>query len=171
MIVMLAISTFIAANPGLAAWLIGGLFSIIGLLVGVYYKLLYVRLGQLEEADKQLTGRVAEVEERVGRYEDHVGAGERALNALAARIEKHMYEEENMVWTGVKSLTEKLSEIQVENVEAHATIVKEYGERMSANTERLAKIEGEMLHIKRALPNGELQEMLGLLKQLVKVGG
>jgi chromosome segregation ATPase len=166
---MLSIITFIAANPGLAAWLIGGLFSVIGLLVGVYYKLLYVRLGQLEETDKKLTDRVGEVEEKVARYEEHVGAGERALTALSARIERHMVEEENMVWTGVKSLGDKLNEIQVENVEAHATIQKEYGDRLAQNGERLAKIEGQVQGIKRALPNGELQEMLDLLRKLVVV--
>jgi hypothetical protein len=74
------------------------------------------------------------------------------VDRIESRMERHMDDEENQVWTGIRDLTGKLSEIQLENVQAHAQIVTEYGQR-------LAKIEAKM-------PNGEISEMLGILRKL-----
>jgi RNA binding exosome subunit len=74
------------------------------------------------------------------------------VDRIEARMERHMTEEESKVWGGIRDLGDKLTEIQVENVKAHAQIVTEYGQR-------LAKIEAKM-------PNGEISEMLGILRKL-----
>jgi hypothetical protein len=151
--------TFIAANPGFIAWLIGGLVSTLALLIVGAYKLIYQQIGDLKSVDASISTRVAHVETRLAAIEPNVGAGERALSLLTARIEKHMTEEEAQVWTGIRSLSDKLNEIQVENVEAHAQIVTEHGER-------LAKIETRMESIQSKMPNGQINEMLALLKKL-----
>jgi uncharacterized coiled-coil protein SlyX len=151
--------TFIAANPGFVAWLLGGLVSTLALLIIGAYKLIYEQIGDLKRVDSDLERRVGSVESRITALEPNVGAGERALNLLTARIEKHMTEEEAQVWTGIRALGDKLNEIQVENVEAHAKIVTEYGER-------LAKIETRMENISSKMPNGQINEMLSLLKKL-----
>ena len=151
--------TFISQNPGFIAWLIGGLVATLAALIVGAYKLIYQQMGDLKDVDSALEHRVANVETRITALEPNVGAGQQALSALNARIEKHMTEEEDQVWTGIRSLTEKLNEIQVENVEAHAQIVTEHGER-------LAKIEIRMENIQSKMPNGQITEMLALLKKL-----
>jgi hypothetical protein len=161
LITTLSFVTFVQNNPGMAAWIIGGLLSVILTLSGIYYKIIYQQLGELAETDKRLETRVSMVEIRLEKYEGHVGAGEQALSLLTRRIEKHMEEEEAQVWTGMKSLGDKLNEMQVENVEAHAKICNEYGAR-------LTRIETKTEYIKNAMPNGELAEMLKLLRVLVK---
>ena len=155
----LAFVTFIAANAGFVAWFIGGLLSIMAVLLVSAYKLVYSQMGELKVVDSALEARVGVVEKKLAAIEPNVGAGERALQALNARIEKHMTEEEQQVWAGIRALGNKLNEIQVENVEAHAQIVTEYGER-------LAKIETRMESIQSKMPNGQITEMLALLKKL-----
>jgi len=159
MLLPLAFVSFVAANPGFAAVLIGGLFSLLGLLVGVYYKLIYQRLGDLERADAGLVTRVGMVERQLEVYQEHVGAGDKALVALSQRIERHMQEEEQTVWAGLRDLSDKLTEIQIENTNAHAEIVTKHGNR-------LATIEAQLGAVQRDLPNGDLREVLTLLKKL-----
>jgi hypothetical protein len=76
------------------------------------------------------------------------------VEKLEVRIERHMDEEENQVWTGIRELSDKLAEMHAENIEAHGQIRTEYGQR-------LATIEARM-------PNGEITEMLGILRGLAK---
>lgn len=155
MIFTLSLDAFIAANPGFAKWIISGLIACLAATLAVIWEVVYRRLGNVERAEKVLTGRVLAVEGELKRYEEHVGAGDRALNLLQSRIEHHMTEEENTVWTGIRTLTDKLSEMQVENVEAHAGL-----------KERLAKVEEKATQIKLGQPNGEIHEILALLKKL-----
>lgn len=155
----LAFVSFIAANPGFVAWLIGGLVSTLAILILGAYKLIYQRIGDLEKVDASISTRVAHVEVRLAAIEPNVGAGQEALNALRARIERHMTEEEDQVWSGIRSLSDKLSEIALENVAAHGRIESEHGQR-------LATIETQMEAVKRGLPNGDIKEMLAILKRL-----
>jgi hypothetical protein len=83
------------------------------------------------------------------------------VDRIESRMERHMDDEENQVWTGIRDLTDKLNEIQVENVEAHSQIQQNFGDQLAHNSERLARIEGKM-------PNGEIIEMLGILRKLNK---
>lgn len=155
----LAFVTFIAANPGFVAWFIGGLLSIMAVLLVGAYKLVYSQVGELKVVDLALEARVGVVEKKLAAIEPNVGAGEKALQVLSVRIDKHMTEEEQMVWTGIRALGDKLNEIQVENVEAHAQIVTEHGQR-------LAKIETRMETIQSKMPNGQIAEMLEMLRKL-----
>lgn len=159
-VLVLGFINFIRENPGFTAWLISGLLISITGLVGVYYHLIYDRLGALEKVDAALTMRVTEVEMQLERYEEHIGAGDRALGSLTEKIEKHMEQEEAQVWRVVREVNEKLSQIQVENAEAHAEIVTSHGQR-------LATIEAQLSAVKRGLPNGDIQEILLLLKKLM----
>ena len=153
------LTTFIASNPGFVAWLIGGLVSTLALLILGAYKLIYQEMAELKEVDASISTRVAHVETRLAAIEPNVGAGQQALNALTARIEKHMTEEEDQVWTGIRALSDKLSEIALENVAAHGRIESEHGQR-------LATIETRMETIQKGMPNGQISEMLALLKKL-----
>lgn len=159
---ILSFVNFIRENPGFAVWLISGLLISITGLVGVYYHLIYDRLGALEKVDAALTMRVTQVEMELQKYEEHIGAGDKALGFLTEKIEKHMEQEEAQVWRVVREVNEKLSQIQVENAQAHAEIVTSHGQR-------LATIEAQLGAVKRGLPNGDIQEILLLLKKLVPV--
>lgn len=169
MILILGLVNFIASNPGFAAWAFGVLLSMLAALLLGGYKLIYQQMGELKLVDAAVERRVGIVEMRLASIEPNVGAGQQALNVLTARIEKHMTDEEDQVWAGIRSLTNKLAEIQVENVEAHAEIKGQMDERLSHSIERLAKIETRMETIQSKMPNGQIQEMLTLLKKLAPV--
>ena len=152
-IATLAFVTFISNNPGFAAWLIGGLFAIIGALVASYWIMISSRLTALETVDHEIEERVSNVEVAIGKYEEHIGAGDRMFKQLMDRVERHMTEEEDQVWTGMSKLSDKLGEIHEDNLKAHASIV-----------ERLVKVESR-------LPNGELGKIQALVKEIAaKVG-
>jgi hypothetical protein len=148
MLFLFFVIAFIRENPGVVAWLVGGLFTLILTVVGAYWGLIASRLSKLEEADLSLANRVGEVEVTLGRYEEHVGAGDQLLKKLAERIERHMNEEEDKVWNGIGNLTNQLSQMQKENLEAHAFL-----------TERLVRVETKM-------PNGQLDKMVQMLQVL-----
>ena len=140
--------TFIKDNPGFIAWLVGGLFTVIFATIGAYWGLIASRLNKLEATDANLAARVGEVEVTLGRYEEHVGTGDLLLRQIGERIDHHMTAEEDKVWSGIDNLANQLSEMQKENLQAHAYL-----------TERLTRVETKM-------PNGQLDKMLQMLQVL-----
>jgi hypothetical protein len=142
------VTTFIANNPGITAAFIGLLITGLITLVASYWAMIASRLKSLEATDSKLEERVHEVETTLGKYEEHVGAGDKMFAQLMARVERHMTEEEDQVWGGMRELGNKLSMIHEDNLKAHTAIV-----------ERLAKVETK-------LPNGELQEVLEIVRGL-----
>jgi hypothetical protein len=149
MLTLLAVINFITTNPGITAAFIGLLLTLIGVLMGGYAAFIGSRLRELEEADEKLIYRVSMVEVCLGKYEEHVGAGDKILRELAARVERHMTEEEDKVWTGITKLNDRLIEIHTDNMEAHRMI-----------GERLARVENRM-------PNGELSRITTMLESLI----
>ena len=141
------VEIFIAAHPEMAAWFIRGLIALVVALFGLGYRLMSKRLGELQKADGELATRVGGLEARVGLLEPHVGAGKESLHELSE---------------SVKGVAEQLRELQVENVEAHAKIVVEQGEKLTTNAERLARIETRMDAFRPL--NGEIAEILAILK-------
>lgn len=132
---LLAFITFIRENPGFAAWLIGGLFSIVAGLVVVYYGLIYRRVGTLER--------------RVGVLEGRTSGADIALRALTERLEEHMNEEETRVWTGIDRISDKLTIIQ-----------GDHGERLARIEAQMAALSpvgcmGEVLAILRGMKQEE----------------
>lgn len=152
-ILTLAFITFITNNPGFAAWLIAGLFTIIGGLILAYWTMIASRLSKLEETDAKLGDRVAGVEQTLKGYEEHVGAGDKLFKTLMDRVERHMTEEEDQVWSGINKLSDKLIQIHEDNLSAHALI-----------TERLTRVEAKM-------PNGELGKLASVVDQIAKKVG
>ena len=136
-----AFVSFVAANPGFAAWLIGGLFTIIAVLIRVYYGLLYSRIEKIEV-------RVKTIEMTLEEYEKHTNSVDSALAALTVRIDKHMSDEESKVWVGVDTITAKVSAIQ------------------STHGERLARIESSMESLHKNIPSDEIIEILEILRRL-----
>lgn len=141
--------TFIANNPGVAATVGATLVSIIVGLVAAYWKIVAGRLDKLEQTDAKLVGEIGALTTRVERYEEHVGAGDKILEKLMTRVERHMTEEEDQVWNGITELSNKLTTIHQDNLLAHSAIV-----------ERLAKVEAKM-------PNGELTRLVGMVQSLL----
>lgn len=141
---------FVTEHPGVALAVIGGLFSLIVSLIAAYWKMIANRLDKLEETDAQLSGRVKDVEETLVEYKEHIGAGDAMFKQLMDRVERHMTEEEDQVWSGITDLSNKLSAIHEDNLKAHTVIV-----------ERLAKVEAKM-------PNGQLNEVLDLVRKLAE---
>ena len=144
-----AITTFIAANPGITAAFVGVLLSGLVMLIASYWTIIARRLDKLEHTDASIDNRVKEVEATLVRYEEHVGAGDAMFKQLMARVERHMTEEEDQVWGGMKELGNKMGIIHEDNLKAHAAIV-----------ERIARMESK-------LPNGELAKLMGLVQTLV----
>lgn len=145
-------------HPEAVKWLLGAMFALILTLVGTFWGIVSSKLSKLEAASDSLEGRVGDVEVAIGKYEEHVGAGDRGLKDLTARVEKHMGEEER-VWVGISELKEQLNEIQIQSLKAHAEIVGSF-------SPRLATIETKVERIEKNLPNGELKEAVVLLRKL-----
>jgi hypothetical protein len=146
---MLLVTVFIANHPGVVAAFIGALITLLGVLMGGYAAFIGSRLKDLENADDRLDSRVGSVETTLSRYEEHVGAGDRIMRELADRVEKHMTEEEDKVWTGIIKLGDRLTDMHTDNMAAHQTIV-----------ERLAKVETK-------IPNGELTRLIDMVQGLI----
>jgi len=150
MIFLFAFVNFLAANPGFAAWLIGGLFAVIAAMIAAYWGYMRSKIEHLETTDQDLVRRVETTEKTLEAYKEHVGAGDKVLQEMSARVSKHMDEEEEKVWGHMRVVSTKISDMQVENVEAHASL-----------TERLVRVESK-------IPNGQLDKMLCLIKELVE---
>lgn len=138
---VLAFVNFIASNPGFAAWLIGGLISIIAALIGIYYGLIFQRVSKLEI-------RVNNIENTLEEYERHTQRVDSGLASLTIRIDKHMADEESKVWVGVDTITAKVSAIQ------------------NTHGERLARIESTLESLHKNLPSEEIVEVLELLRKM-----
>jgi len=85
---------------------------------------------------------------RLGVLGVRVSEVERTLLAMPGR------EAVAQLGNGIDDLKEQMRAMQLENIEAHGKIVSDHGQR-------LARIESRM-------PNGELTEMLRLLRSMVK---
>jgi hypothetical protein len=146
----LLLVNFVRDYPGAAAWMLAGLLGLIVTLVGGYYWIVSSELKKLSDRDEDMGKRLVDVEKTLEKYEEHVGAGDKMFAALMARVERHMTEEEDQVWGGMRELGVRLGQIHEDNLKAHATIV-----------ERLAKVETK-------IPNGEMAELLGLVRSMAK---
>jgi hypothetical protein len=146
----LLLVNFVKDYPGAAAWMLAGLLGLIVTLVGGYYWIVSSELKKLSDRDEEMGKRLVDVEKELKKYEEHVGAGDIMFKQLMDRVERHMTEEEDQVWGGMRELGVRLSQIHEDNLKAHALIV-----------ERLAKVETK-------IPNGEMIEILGLVRGLAK---
>lgn len=135
----LGLATFISEHPGLTAWILGGLLTFIAGLLSVYHGVLLHRHGTNAKAIKDLEQRMTTSDAALSRHVLEVGHTRSEFRKMGEVLAKHMDREETEVWAGIREL----------------------GERM-------ARIEGELGHIRREMPNGEMAEMLGLLRRLVK---
>jgi chromosome segregation ATPase len=184
---------FIRDHSSMVAWIIGGLLAIVFGQLAVAGGWIRAKFVALENADEErsrkahedhrrIEGRVEEVDAKVevvkvevAEYKAHVGVGDAELHSLKARIEAHMTEEEAVVWSGMKSLGEKLSALQVENVTAHAAIIEkgheqrlDIGQRVSALEAQQHEIMGKVESIEGKLPNGDTARLTKLLEAVLK---
>ena len=142
----LGLATFIAENSGFVAWLIGLLITFIAAILSVYHGLLLKRQGDTDKTVKTLARRMSTAEMALREHRTEVREAKSLFASVAAKMEKHMDREEHEVWGRLSGLAEQLGRLD---------------ERMDALGDR-------MEHIGRVMPNGELHEMLSLLRQMVK---
>lgn len=116
-----AFTTFIAGNPGFIAVLLAGMSSLIVMLVGAYWALIATRLKSLEAADA----------------------------AMAKELHDYIQQQDSEVANAIRGVTSKLTEFQLENVAAHASI-----------TERIVRVEAKM-------PNGQITKIMKGLERLL----
>ena len=135
----LALTSFIAANPGFVAWILGGLLTFIAAIISVYHGVLLNRHSTNAKAIEDLARRISLVEIATVEHRADVKRAQEEFNHLAATLKDHMGREEHEVWGGIRGL----------------------GERM-------ARMEGQLESIKRAMPNGDVAEMLVLLRRMVR---
>ena len=133
----LGLSTFIAQNPGLIAWILAGLLTFIASLISVYHGILLKRHGHNSAAIRALEKRMTTAELSIRGHAVEVKQARSEFRALGSRLESHMNEERE-VWDELRDLGKGL-----------------------------ARIEGELVSIKRAMPNGEMAEAIALLRRLV----
>ena len=138
----LALTSFIAANPGFVAWVLGGLLTFIAAIISVYHGVLLNRHSNNAKAIEELGRRLSLVEIAVVEHRAEVKRAQEEFNDLSATLREHMGREEHEVWSPLRGL----------------------GERM-------ARIEGQLDSIKRSMPNGDVAEMLTLLRRMAKARG
>lgn len=155
---VLGLTTFIANNPGMVAWMLGGLISsIVGLIIGYYY-VVNKKLDNLEASHKVLDADIRRIDKDLESYKEHVGAGDKELKAMNDRVKEHMDREEREVWVGMKDLKDMLVAMQLENTTAHAAI-----------TTNQAVMETRVVALEKKMPNGQLDRLVELLeKQVVR---
>ncbi len=161
MLTIALLADIIVDHPEAVKWLLGAMFTLIVFMISSGWALISRKIGKLESADAALAYRVGNVESAIGKYEEHVGAGDKELKSLSDRVSTHMEKEETHVWGGIASLKEQLNEMQLENIQAHSEIVNSF-------SPRLATIETKVATIEKKMPNGELNEVIGLLRSLVR---
>jgi len=140
----LALTTFISNNPGVVSAILGALLAIIGSLIVAFWNLIAYRLRKLEAVDESLNTRLAAVEQELEKYMEHVGVGDKQMVSVN---------------DGLNQLSKQLNQIAMENIKAHADIITGFAPRLST-------IETKVAAIERNMPNGELKEMLAMLRAL-----
>jgi hypothetical protein len=85
----------------------------------------------------------------------------RKMDRFEAKLEQHMGDEAVSFYKGLEAINAKLTEIQVENAEAHAAII-------SAHGERITRVESGLDNIARRMPNGELKSILSKLDDITQ---
>lgn len=132
---ILGLTTFIASNPGFAAWVLGGLVTTIGILLAAHYGYIAKRINSLEASDNQLKDEINDIQVQLAEYKDHVGAGDLRLIEIRTSIDDHVTKEENIFWKKIEAISE--------------------AQRISneALLQRMASVEAKM-------PNGEIKELV-----------
>lgn len=131
---LLLFTTFIAENPDFAAWLIGGLFSIIGAGVAAGWYLFKEQIKELKKTDEEILRRMKDLELAQKGYEK--------LDNLL-------------------SLPGQVHALQLDNQKAHDRIESTLDHRMT-------RIEVIADRLEKSLPNGELREVVQLMRTLIK---
>ena len=138
----LALTSFIAANPGFVAWVLGGLLTFIAAIISVYHGVLLNRHSNNAKAIEELGRRLSLVELAVVEHRAEVKRAQEEFNDLSATLREHMGREEHEVWGGIRGL----------------------GERM-------ARIEGQLDSIRKQMPNGDMAEVLTILRRMARAQG
>lgn len=184
---------FIREHSSFIAWVIGTLLVIVFGQLAVAGGWVKTKFTTLENADeerskkahldhKAISDRVEEVDikveavkAQVSEYKTHVGIGDAEMHALKTQIEAHMTEEETVVWSGMKNLGDKLTAIQVENVNAHAAIIEKGHQQRIDIAERVSSLEAQQRailskveSIENKLPNGDSARLTKLLEDVLR---
>lgn len=184
---------FIRDHSSIIAWLIGGLLTIVFGQLAIAGGWIRAKFISLENADaersraahidhQRIETRVEEVDAKVeivkvqvAEYKAHVGIGDTELRSLKIRIEEHMAEEEKVIWTGMKSLDQKLAAMQLENISAHAAIIEKGHEQRLDIAQRVSSLEvqqreiiGKIESVESKMPNGDTARLTKLLEDVLR---
>ncbi len=143
---------FVKDYPGAAAWMLGGLLTLLGTLIGGYWLLLRKQLAELAAVDKDLTSRIESLERQLAAEE----GSQKTMNESVKSYMDQCREQNVLLRKSLEDLSKSLSDIQFENVKAHSDIIQ----GRIGLIERVASLE--------AKTNGGVGEIVMLMREMTK---